>query len=194
MQPYGVKIGPVDNTYSIHSYKHNGHIHRIWKRNFKLYKDDKILIGGNYKTTVLESDGKQWYTKPAICFFFADKWFNVIAMPRADGIHFYCNIGSPYLYDEGAVKYIDYDLDVKVWPGFTYEILDYDEFLENLSIMHYSPKLVYILQTQLQELINMINNRQGPFAQGAVSKWMRELEAKVKQLRLHNMKRANHGG
>ncbi len=179
----------TDTSYGIHSYKHNGKIHRIWKRNFKLYEDDNILIGGNYKTTVLESDGKHWYTKPAICFFFPDKWFNVIAMPRLDGVHFYCNIGSPYIYDEGAVKYIDYDLDVKVWPSFSYEILDYEEFLENLIKMHYPTKLVYILQVQLQELIEMIVNRQGPFAEGAVDKWLLELEKKIKQLKDYNMKR-----
>ncbi len=60
-----LKTKNVENSYGIHSYKHDSNIHRIWKRNFKLYQDDEILIGGNYKTTVLESDGKQWYTKPS---------------------------------------------------------------------------------------------------------------------------------
>jgi protein associated with RNAse G/E len=37
-------------------------------------------------------------------------------MIRKKGIYYYCNLASPAIMDNGAVKYIDYELDVKVFP------------------------------------------------------------------------------
>lgn len=36
-------------------------------------------------------------------------------MIRDNGVSYYCNLASPYVMDEEALKYIDYDLDVKVF-------------------------------------------------------------------------------
>ena len=49
-------------------------------------------------------------------------------MLKEDGIHYYCNISSPYVYDDEAIKYIDYDLDLRVDSKFNYRILDKDEY------------------------------------------------------------------
>ena len=112
----------------IHSYKHNGNIHRIWHETTILDASDQVLIGANNKTLVMESDGRTWYTRePAVCYYYTEYWFNVLCMLRKDGVYFYCNISSPFVYDQKAIKYIDYDLDVKVFPDFTYKILDEDE-------------------------------------------------------------------
>ena len=35
-------------------------------------------------------------------------------MIRDNGISYYCNMASPYYLDKEALKYIDYDLDVKI--------------------------------------------------------------------------------
>ena len=90
---------------------------------------------------VTESDGRTWVTRePAICYFHAKQWFNVIGMLREDGIYYYCNISSPFALDDEAIKYIDYDLDVKVFPDMTYHILDEDEYADHKKAMN----LVYI--------------------------------------------------
>ncbi|MEJ9314824.1 DUF402 domain-containing protein, partial [Priestia megaterium] len=105
---------PVEGeTIQIHSYKHNGHIHRVWDRTTVLKATNNLVIGGNDRTVVTESDGRTWVTRePAICYFHAQQWFNVIGMIREDGIYYYCNISSPFIYDDNeALKYIDYDLD-----------------------------------------------------------------------------------
>jgi protein associated with RNAse G/E len=55
----------------IHSYKHNGNIHREWDEAILLDVQDEYLVFGNNKTKVLESDGRSWKTKePAIMFFY----------------------------------------------------------------------------------------------------------------------------
>ncbi len=171
----------IPNWYGIHSYKHNGNIHRIWERNRFLHYKQGVLIGGNLNTFVAESDGQNWFTRPAVTFFYPNRWFNIIGMKKKEGIQFYCNMSSPYVINEGALKYIDYDLDVKVFPDFSYEILDYEEFLENLDKMHYPPKLVYLLQVELKELLEMIDNKQGPFKPGVVEYWLKKLETKWNQ-------------
>ncbi len=37
-------------------------------------------------------------------------------MIREKGVSYYCNLASPFLLDDEALKYIDYDLDIKVFP------------------------------------------------------------------------------
>lgn len=38
-------------------------------------------------------------------------------MIRENGVSYYCNLASPAVLDKEALKYIDYDLDVKVFPN-----------------------------------------------------------------------------
>ena len=34
------------------------------------------------------------------------------------------NIASPYIIEEGTIKYIDYDLDLRVFPDGSFKVLD----------------------------------------------------------------------
>ena len=54
-------------------------------------------------------------------------------MIRKTGIHYYCNIASPSLYDGEAIKNIDYDLDVKVAPNGKSIILDEEEYERDMG-------------------------------------------------------------
>lgn len=156
----------------IQSYKHNGKIHRVWEKNHVLKATDKIVLGANDHTYVTESDGRVWTTRePAITYFHKDYWFNVISMLRPDGIHYYCNISSPFVYDHEALKYIDYDLDVKVFPDMTYKLLDEDEFAENKQAMRYPAAITPILYNQIEILLMWIKEHHGPFANGFVEAW-----------------------
>ena len=148
----------------IHSYKHNKMLHRIWKNTVVLEENQRELVTGHLKTKVIEHDGRCWYTKePAICYFYSEYWFNIIGMLKKDGVHFYCNISSPYLYDGEAVKYIDYDLDVKVFPSGKYIILDEKEYAMHLKKMCYPADIQVIIKKQLQILLTKIKNKEKPF-------------------------------
>lgn len=154
----------VGDAVQIHSYKHNKTLHRIWRTATVIKQTENCLILGNYKTRVIESDGRNWMTKePAICYFFKDKWFNVIGMLKSDGIYYYCNLSSPYLYDGEAVKYIDYDLDVRVSRDGSLKILDEDEYLKHQVKFRYSDDIKEIVEKELQDLIKMIENKELPF-------------------------------
>lgn len=42
----------------IHSYKHNGSIHRMWEETTILKGTQSLVIGANDRTVVTESDGR----------------------------------------------------------------------------------------------------------------------------------------
>ncbi|WP_058305620.1 nucleoside tri-diphosphate phosphatase [Gracilibacillus massiliensis] len=156
----------------IQSYKHNGQLHRVWDTTTVLKATSNRVIGANDKTLVTESDGRTWVTRePAICFFHAKYWFNVIGMLRDDGIYYYCNISSPFVFEDGAVKYIDYDLDVKVFPDMTYTLLDEDEYDLHKKLMNYPKVLDKILWNNVEYLLHWIRQRKGPFSAEFVDQW-----------------------
>lgn len=156
----------------IHCYKHDGSVHRSWSSGFVLEETDEHFIVINNKTLVTEADGRMWHTRePAICYFPKHKWYNVICMIRKTGVFYYCNIASPTLFDGEALKYIDYDLDLKVFPDQRYRILDEDEYKLHSKQMNYSKELDHILNQQLEILIKLATNKNGPFNPKFTEHW-----------------------
>ena len=157
---------------TIQSYKHDGNLHRTWRDTMVLKTSEHSLIGVNDHTLVTESDGRRWVTRePAIVYFHEKFWFNVIAMIRENGVSYYCNLASPYLLDKEALKYIDYDLDIKVFPDGEKRLLDVDEYEEHRKQMNYPPEIDFILKENVKILVDWINNEKGPFSQGYVDLW-----------------------
>ncbi|WP_373681351.1 MULTISPECIES: DUF402 domain-containing protein [Aneurinibacillus] len=158
--------------FRIESYKHDQLFHRSWDKTILLHRSDTVLIGGNDNVRVTESDGREWRTRePAICTFGRGQWFNTIAMIRTDGIYYYCNIGSPFLFRNDLLTYIDYDLDVKVYPDMSYNILDKEEFALHSRRMQYPQDVIQLVHKGVQEVVTWIQERRGPFHPGFVERW-----------------------
>ena len=82
-------------------------------------------LGDWTDTKVTESDGRTWRTKePAVLYFYYKDWYNIIGQYKKTGIYFYCNIATPALIDNRIIKYIDYDLDLRVFNDGAFKILD----------------------------------------------------------------------
>ena len=157
---------------TIQSYKHDGHLHRTWRDTMVLKTSEYSLIGVNDHTLVTESDGRRWVTRePAIVYFHKKYWFNIIAMIREKGVSYYCNLASPYVLDDEALKYIDYDLDLKVFPDNNYRVLDEEEYKQHAKQMNYSKELDRILKKQLELLIDLATKREGPFSEDFTKHW-----------------------
>lgn len=140
-------------TLSVHAYKHNGDLYRCWEKSVVLENNEKYLVLVNEHVTITEINGRKWTTvDPAIWLFFKDNWYNIICMIREDGIHYYCNIASPVIYDSQTIKYIDYDLDIKVFPNRTYKLLDLKEFKNNRKIWKYPVPLQNTLWQNINKL------------------------------------------
>ncbi len=156
-----LKIG--DSVF-VQSYKHNGSLHRTWSKALvvDVQKDCYVVVTDH--TWVVESDGRRWLTRePAICFYYKDRWFNIISMVRKSGIYYYCNVATPSVYDGEAIKNIDYDLDVKVFPDGTYMVLDENEFEYHCQKMNYPAEIREICVRSKNELVEMVKKQQIPF-------------------------------
>jgi len=162
---------PGENV-QIHSYKHDGKPHRTWERVVFAEETARHFITINNRALVTESNGRKWMTRePAVCYFPKDAWYNVICMLRKSGVYYYCNIASPTLYDGEALKYIDYDLDLKVYPDYHYKVLDESEYAAHRRLYGYGDDLDKIFHEQLDALIDMATGRLGPFAPEFAWKW-----------------------
>ena len=169
-----IKVG---DRLTINCYKHNGKIHRSWDEATILDVTDNYLVCANNKTKVTENDGRSYFTnEPAILFFYKNSWFNIIAQLKSHGLFYYCNIASPYVIDENIIKYIDYDLDLRVFPDGGFRVLDRNEYKYHKKIMHYSDDLDLVLRSELSNLIDMKRKNEGPFNKETIDKYYQKYQ------------------
>ena len=162
----------VGERLTIHCYKHDGTLHRTWDEATVLFEDAEKLVCANKETVVTENDGHSHRTnEPAILFFYKKHWFNVIGQLKPYGLFYYCNIASPYIIDGNIIKYIDYDLDLRVFPDGGYRILDCNEYNYHKKIMHYSDEIDDILKKELNYLIFLKKQNQGPFVPDTINEY-----------------------
>ena len=154
----------VGERLTIHCYKHDGTLHRTWDEATVLFEDDEKLICANKETVVTENDGHSHRTnEPAILFFYKKHWFNVIGQLKPYGLFYYCNIASPYVIDCDVLKYIDYDLDLRVFNDGAFKILDRNEYNYHKKLMKYPREVNYIIKEELSSLIEMKKAGEFPF-------------------------------
>lgn len=148
----------------IHAYKHNGEIYRSWDHAIVLEETKNYLILVNEAVIVTEINGRKWKThEPAIWFFSKNRWYNIISMLKDNGIHYYCNIASPFTYDGKAIKFIDYDIDIKVFPDGYTKILDLKEFNRNKINWNYPENLQNIIWNEIERLKIQIKDKDDLF-------------------------------
>lgn len=129
----------------------------------------------------MEADGRKWVTRePSICYFHSDYWFNVISMIREDGIYHYCNLGTPFAVDEQALKYIDYDLDIKVFPDGRFHLLDEGEYEQHRRQMKYPDSIDRILDIMwMCKPLDL--DKKGPFSLTTLTFGMKSTKNTVKK-------------
>lgn len=174
---------------TIKSYKHDGHLHRTWHENMVLKTSEESIIACNDHTLVTESDGRRWRTREVALVYYHKKfWFNIIAMLRKKGVTYYCNLASPYVQDREALKYIDYDLDIKVFPDGEKRLLDLDEYELHGRQYHYSKEIDTVIKYQIQELVRWIEEEKGPFNPAYIDIWYERYCQLTHRYKNNNMK------
>ncbi len=172
----------------VQAYKHDGSLHRLWSAGYLVEETDEYWALATRSSLVIEDDGREWITKEhAIFYLFKNKWMNVIAMLKeSGGICFYANIASPSIYDKGFIKYIDYDLDVKLYPDGKEKILDIEEFNKNAHHYGYSQELIRKIKDSEKEVEAMADRREFPFDGAHMKELFKKFEeenAPVKEYR-----------
>lgn len=154
----------VGDRLKIHAYKHNGKIYRTWDKYVLLEITDEYIVLGNDRAKVTEEDGRNWYTKePAVIYFYNNRWFNVIGQLKTKGLFYYCNLATPYIIDNDTIKYIDYDLDLRVFPNNIFKILDKSEYEYHKKEFGYPDDIDKVINYELSNLIEMVKHQVLPF-------------------------------
>lgn len=165
-----------NHSIQIESLKDDKKRHRLWKENTLLYQDDFKIVGYNAYTSVEQWDGRSFTTQtPALFYFEKNCWFNVVYIIDETNPYYYCNLSSPFQFDNHKIYYIDYDIDVIVQADFSYEILDQEEFDRHAMKYHYSTEVKEAIQAGKKELIQRINSRNQPFNPAFIKYWQNQM-------------------
>ena len=167
----------------IQAYKHNEELHRQWSHTYVIEDNDEYFVTVSNRASVVECDGRKWHTKePALFILSKKKWFNVIAMfKESGGITYYTNIASPTIYDKGFLKYIDYDLDVKLFEDGGTRLLDVAEYNKHAIEQHYSNDIKEVLEKTVNEVYELIKKREFPFVDETARSLYQKFLDKVNQ-------------
>lgn len=150
----------------IHAYKRNNWLYRVWEfpqivQSNNDYicvylKNCKVITSPNITSKIFFHSSN---LKNAFWFFFPKEWFNIIATieENCNYISYYINIASPFIFEEEAIKYYDFDLDVimKNIDTSKYKVLDKNEYIVNKEICKYEKSL----QEKVESTIKLFDNK-----------------------------------
>lgn len=171
----------------IQGYKHDGRMHRIWDSVFVVEENEEYVIVASKRTKVVEHDLRIWHTKePAVMIFSKKKWWNVIAMIKRGGIVYYVNLASPFIVDRNCVKYIDYDLDIKLYPTNEVKLIDVKEYGYHRKKYGYGEDIDRILKFNITEVKSHMEKREFPFIDDKINDFYKIFVKEVEKNRYDN--------
>lgn len=147
----------------VHAYKYKRWLYRTWEYPQVVLASDELLILNLNNSRVLSSEEESIrcfsskIQKKTYWIFFPDKWFNfIISIDETGRFSGYINISSPFMFEEGAIKYYDFDLDFRINFDMTWIEVDVKEFEQNQIKFNYPPELVEIIKDVEREVINKL--------------------------------------
>lgn len=154
----------------VQAYKHDGLLHREWSPAYLAEETDEYWALCSRSSLVTEGDGRRWMTKEhAVFLLYKHEWMNIIAMMKeSGGVCYYVNIASPTILDQGYLRYIDYDLDVKLFPDGAMKELDEQEFERHVLTYGYPPELTDAIKKACLEVKVLMGKKAFPFKEGNI--------------------------
>lgn len=149
----------------VHAYKLNGWLYRAWEYPIVIYEDSKIIILDASKAWIYSSEErsirsfKTKVNKSTYWYFFKQEWFNIIVTEEEQGMKYYINIASPFIYEQEAIKYYDFDLDFKIMADSTWKEVDVNEFIDNANKYEYDEKLINVIKNKEAKLKKLIEEK-----------------------------------
>jgi uncharacterized protein len=148
----------------VQAYKHDGLLHREWSPAYLVKETDDWWALASQSSLVTEKDGRRWMTKEhAIFILYKHEWKNIICMMKENGICYYVNVASPTIRDEGYLRYIDYDLDVKLFPDGGIRGLDEQEFERHVLTYGYPPDLTNAIKRSFHKIQDQMLKKTFPY-------------------------------
>jgi len=151
----------------VRSYKYDGRLQREWPARFVRSEGSLIVVEGFFAGEVVHPLlGVIKAGTRSTEFFWTDRWYNVFLFrePTGEARNFYCNLGTPARLADGALSFVDLDVDVLVRTDFSFQILDEEEFEAHAELYVYPPLYRRRVQESIVELVSLIEGRQFPFS------------------------------
>jgi len=152
-------------TITVNSRKYDLSIRRSWKCELLKQDGSMLLFVGIFDQDVTHPDlGNIKRGTASYEYYWLDRWFSIFCFYEPDGTfrNYYCNINMPPVFENSVLDYVDLDIDVLVWPGSRYQILDEEEFAQNALKFQYPDGVRSAVSAALAELIAMIHHQKLP--------------------------------
>jgi len=150
---------------TVNSRKYDLSIRRTWQCELIDRNDPLIVLTGEFDRDV-EHSGLGSICKGTISYeyFRLDRWYNIFRFHEPDGSlrNYYCNVTMPPTFENGVLDYVDLDIDVIVWPDFSFEVVDRDDFETNALKYGYTDAIRKRTEESVRELVSMTSSGQLP--------------------------------
>mgnify|MGYP002518036624 FL=1 len=84
-------------------------------------------------------------------------------------------------YDKGFLKYIDYDLDIKLYGDGSTRLLDVSEYRKHAKEQNYPDEIRSILSSYVEKVYQRIKEKEYPFEDNIILKYYRDFKKSVNQ-------------
>jgi uncharacterized protein len=151
----------------VNSRKYSGEISRSWKVDFIEKRESLLIFVGEFEKEIRHPN--LGVIRPGTIsheYYWLDRWYNIFEFHEPEGElrNFYCNLNMPPRFENNILDYVDLEIDVLVSRNFVVEILDRDEFEENSKLFGYPADLIAKTFATLDEVLEIIENREFPFS------------------------------
>lgn len=146
--------------------KHDGTEHRRWNATLARREGDLIVLDAEFDVDVThEVLGEIKKHTRTIEYYWLGRWYNVFRFLNDYGGTrlWYCNVNTPPEFKDGALTYVDLDIDIVVQPDFSFQVVDTEEFETKARGYGYSVEVRHEAEKAVDELLGMIELRQFPF-------------------------------
>ncbi|WP_369085781.1 DUF402 domain-containing protein [Metamycoplasma spumans] len=154
---------------SIQAFKYDGTLYRQYEGAKIVANLDDFVVVLLVKSKVME-ENINWVVSEPILFFFAkNRFYNAsITLNKSKNNYTYINLASPFYVDNGIIKYIDFDIDVKCYADKDFNVIDWQDFKNSIVNYNYSLKLIYKIYDELDFLHEQHKTKSGIFSKKLV--------------------------
>lgn len=131
----------------------DGVAYRWWRAIVESVDDGRVVVVRPVGWPVHEPGHERVPTTTWRNVFWTDRSYNVTEGYAATGepIHVCVDVASPARIEEGAISYVDYELDIVKQVGAPAEVFDEDEFEEAIGLYGYSTEHQAVCRRSLEE-------------------------------------------
>lgn len=155
----------IGSITSIQAFKFDGRLYRQYEGAKIVANLDDFVVLLLVKSKVSEED-INWIVNDPILFFFAkNKFYNAsITLNKHKANYIYVNLASPFFIEDGIIKYIDFDIDIKSYANGEFNVIDWADFKESIKKLNYPFELIHRLYDELDYLYDQFKTKNGIFS------------------------------